>query len=104
MRPVAPCAPGRPIGHCGPHEDHIPLAITLDSLRARQSPLIDRALVVLCSPWTYFALALVLAAQLAFKTATATRLAHEVADLQSDLSAEKAMLRTLIVENKLEIR
>jgi hypothetical protein len=71
--------------------------------RARHQPLLDLLADVVCSPYLYAGLLLVLAARLAFKGATNERLHQEVAGLQDDLSAEKAMLRRIIEEHNIEI-
>jgi len=93
----------RPIGPCGPHGTHVPLALPLDNLRSEKQPLINLLADVVCSPFLYAALVLVLAARLAFKGATTERLHQEVAGLQDDLGAEKAFLRRIIDEHKIEI-
>jgi len=51
----------------------------------------------------YATASLLLGAQLAFRSATVERLSEEVTTLQEDLSAEKAVLRTLIVEHRIEM-
>ncbi|KAG8463627.1 hypothetical protein KFE25_003900 [Diacronema lutheri] len=92
-----------PIAPCGPFGEHVPINITFDELRERHSPLIDQMLALLCSPLTYATASLLLGAQLAFRSATVERLSEEVTTLQEDLSAEKAVLRTLIVEHRIEM-